>query len=362
MGKIAQRLRLWGEAILSPTKAMLSMQERRSRLGLLKGPDAAVLLRYSSHLGVALLASAAISLSGANLWNERPAARFTQEGESELPLLLHRTIPAVGGDFLVRAPVPKTIVPKRPRQGIITYTVQPGDTLYDLAVKFEINADTIAWANSKLEEHPDFLKLGQKLIIPPVSGVLHTVNKDDTLASIAKEYKVDVSAIITYEHNHLEEPYTLEVGQKVMVPGGKKPYIPRVVYAYKGTIPETARRGTGKFGWPTSGVITQRYWARHRAIDVGAPKGTPIYAADSGYVAMAGWSKSGYGYYIVINHGNGFETLYAHLSWYYIEAGQSVNKGQLIGRIGSTGWSTGPHLHFEIRHQEVQRNPFVYLP
>jgi len=361
MGKIAQRLQLWGEALFSSAKAILRGEERRLTLGLPKRLDTVALWSYSSHLAIAFVVLAAISVNGTNLWEERPASKFPQESEDELPLALPRTIPAVGGNVLIRAPVPKTIIPKRPRQGIITYTVQPGDTLYDLAIKFEVSADTIAWANSKLEEHPDFLRLSQEVIIPPVSGVLHAVKKGDTVASIAKKYKVDVSTITAYEYNHLEEPYTLEVDQKIMVPGGQKPYIPRVVSASRGTIPTTAPQGTGKFGWPTSGVITQRYWARHRAIDIGAPKGTAVYATDSGYVAVAGWSSSGYGYHIAINHGNGFETLYAHLSWYYVEAGQSVKKGQLIGRVGATGWSTGPHLHFEIRQNGVHRNPFIYL-
>ncbi len=360
--KIAERLRLWGEAILSSTKATLSREERKIGLALPMKLDIAAFLRYSSHFAVALLALATVSLSGTNLWEGRTASEFPQESEGEPSLVLPRTIPAIGGNVLIRAPVPRTIIPKRPRQGFITYTVQPGDTLYDLAIKFEISADTIAWANSTLEEHPDFLKLGQELIIPPLSGVLHTVKGGDTLESIAKTYKVDVSTIAACEYNHLEEPYTLEVGQKIMIPGGQKPYVPRTVYASSATVPKTATQGTGQFGWPTSGVITQRYWDRHRAIDIGAPKGTAVYAADSGYVTAAGWSSSGYGYYIVISHGNGFETLYAHLSWYYVEAGQSVNKGLLIGRVGSTGWSTGPHLHFEIRLSGVQRNPFVYLP
>lgn len=264
------------------------------------------------------------------------------------------------------SPTP-TIVPTEepgdlPRREIITYTVQTGDTLYSIAEKFGISADTIMWASGRLEDHPDLLKIGQVLTILPIDGVYHTVVQGDTLESIAQQYKVDTSAIIKCEYNNLESPYNLGLGQKLIVPGGKKPYTPRVVHAYSDPIPEGAAKGTGSFAWPTSGTITQKFWAYHKAIDIGAPTGTAVVAADSGYVVTAGWSEYGYGKYVVIDHGNGFQTLYAHLHTILVEVGQSVGKGERIGSIGATGRATGPHLHFEIRYNGVQRNPFGYLP
>jgi murein DD-endopeptidase MepM/ murein hydrolase activator NlpD len=248
------------------------------------------------------------------------------------------------------------------RSTVITYTVQPGDTVSDIAVKFDISADTVLWANGKLEDNPDLLAVGQELLILPVSGVYHIVAPGETLEDIAAMYKVEPSAIIEFPLNNLAESAELSVGQELIVPGGRKPYVPRRVYAYSGPIPEDAASGTGAFGWPTSGVITQKYWNRHKAIDIGAPKGNSVLAADSGYVIGVGRSDKGYGLHVVIDHRNGFQTLYAHMSVYYVEVGQSVKKGQLIGKVGDTGKATGPHLHFEIVYRGVRRNPFGYLP
>ena len=249
-----------------------------------------------------------------------------------------------------------------PRQEITIYTVQTGDTLYGIAEKFGISADTIMWANGRLEYHPDLLRIGQELTILPIDGVHHTVVQGDTLDSIAQQYKAEISAIIECEYNSVESPYNLSLGQKLIVPGGKKPYQAHVVHVYSGPIPEGATKGTGGFGWPTSGTVTQGFKPMHMAIDIGAPTGTSIVAADSGYVVKTGWSEYGYGKYVVIDHGNGFQTLYAHLHTVLVQVGQSVGKGERIGSMGATGRATGPHLHFEIRHNSIQRNPFGYLP
>ena len=264
---------------------------------------------------------------------------------------------------LSRRVEPHTTIPDRPRLEVITYTVQLGDTVQAIAERFGLEPTTILWANPAVEDAPDLLRIGQEIVILPIDGVYHTVQEGDTLESIAEKYKVDVEAITSCPYNDLEPPdFAIEPGMKLIVPGGEKPYVPRVVTSYTGPIPEGAR-GSGLFQWPVLGYnITQGYWYGHRAIDIGIPEGTAVRAADAGFVSFAGWTDVGYGYLVVIDHANGFATYYAHLSNIYVTAGQAVERGQVIAASGNTGWSTGPHLHFEIRYNGVQQNPLAYLP
>ncbi len=270
----------------------------------------------------------------------------------------------IGGeapDLLLAAVVPHTTIPRRYRIDPITYTVGSGDSVYGIAEQFGVSGETILWANGNLEDNPDYLVDGDVLIILPVSGVYHTVVKGDTLESIAKQYQAKVLDITSYEGNYLQEPYTLTEGQKLIVPGGSKPYKVRHVVAWSGTVPEGAKRGTGSFGFPISGFVSQPYSEYHRALDIAAPKGTPVKACDSGYVAVVGRSDTSYGRYVVIDHGNGYQTLYGHFDVIFVEVGQSVGKGQTIGLCGSTGKSTGPHVHLELILNGVKRNPALFL-
>lgn len=270
----------------------------------------------------------------------------------------------IGGDLpdvLLAAVVPHTTIPRRYRIDPITYTVGAGDSVSSIADKYDVSMETILWANGSLEDNPDFLADGDVLTILPVSGVYHTVVKGDTLESIATQYKAQVEDITSYEGNYLQEPYTITVGQKLIVPGGTKPYQVRHVVEWSGTVPEGAKRGTGEFGYPISGYISQRYSEYHRAMDIAAPKGRPVKASDSGYVALVGRNDKSYGNYVILDHGNGFQTLYGHFDIVYVKVGQSVGKGQTLGLCGSTGKSTGPHVHFEIILNGVKRNPALYL-
>jgi murein DD-endopeptidase MepM/ murein hydrolase activator NlpD len=348
-----------------------------------RGPEGTIsLARLASHVAIVLIVSLVllagrvhlpvweIAQNGDNLADSGPAAGLAENPQ-----------PAPALQALVRAAVPLTTsadrsaqtadaalaVATQPRTAVAQYTVQPGDTLYGIAEKYNVSAETLMWANN-MEANPDLLRLGQELIILPVSGILHTVQKGDTLQSIAKKYSADVAGLLTFPGNALSSEATpLTAGQKLIVPGGSKPRVvvqapaARAV-ARPAAAPGNAPVGRGHFVWPTSGSVTQGYRALHHALDIAAPMGTPVRAADSGYVLIAGWSNDGYGNHIMIDHGNGYVTLYGHLSRIGVQPGQVVQQGDLIGNVGSTGNSTGSHLHFEIRQNSYGLNPYNFLP
>jgi len=343
--------------------------------------------RVITHLTMLLLALAALGLSQLELpWgtiNAIHPLKYTVEddaisaetAEQELALTLPSQLRNIQDDVLVRGAVPRTIIPDRTAKTagqnpaapstpeIKIYSVQSGDTISGIAAKFGLSPETIIWSNPDLERNPDLLSVGQELNILPVDGVYHQVGGGDTIEGIASTFQTDPTLIINFPANHLDpDNLVIQPGQWLVVPGGQKPFRPRAVTAYSGPLPDDAAAGTGIFGWPTSGTITQGYYSYHPGLDIAGWLGAPILAADSGHVVAAGWDNTGYGYRVVVDHGNGFQTLYAHLQSYYVEAGDNVSKGEQIGEMGSTGNSTGPHLHFEIRHGTIQRNPWGFLP
>lgn len=333
-----------------------------SGLGHRVKSDDLILGRYASHLIIILVIAVVLSTGGFGIQDLPKGQAFRLGLVSREPAALVSW--GTGGqedpDFLTRGVAPLTIIPERGRRGVMVYVVQPGDNVSRIAQSFGLRPETVLWSNPELETWPDYITVGQELFILPMDGAYHEVKAGDTLVSVAQRYSVDVSTIVECEYNDLEEPYQLQAGQRLVVPGGTRPLVPRYVRA-TAPPPADAPRGSGSFMWPTSGYLTQGYWLGHQAIDIGAPTGTPILAADTGYVASTGW-MGGYGNYVIVNHGNGFETLYAHLSEIRVIAGQGVQQGHLIGLVGSTGRSTGPHLHFEIRQGGVKRNPLGFLP
>lgn len=318
------------------------------------------LTRIVGHLGLLALVGGAVLLSQVRI-DLSNAASDPLPAVAEARQEIGFGGPELPDDYLPRVAAPLTNIPKRTRREILTYVVQPGDTVSGIAEKFELKPETIMWANAQLENDPDLLTIGEQLAILPVNGVYHTVVAGETFESIAKKYKVDSDAILDNEWNQPKPGDALTVGSKLVVPGGKKPIVQKTVRAYSGAIPESAARGTGNFGWPVSGVVTQKFWTFHQGVDIGAPTGTPVSAADSGFVVFAGWDTTGFGKMILIDHGNGYSTLYGHLDRFAVQVGDSVKKGQLIGRVGSTGRSTGPHVDFRIRQNGVWRNPFGFL-
>lgn len=236
---------------------------------------------------------------------------------------------------------------------ISLYLVQDGDTLSQVAEMFGVSVNTVMWANglkSRKDIHP-----GDTLLILPINGVQHVVKKGDTLAGIAKKYGGDKDEIIAF--NDLADG-ELTVGSTITIPGGELPEEPKPTGVKKGTRVITGGPNiSGYFTFPIPGGVKTQGLHGYNGVDYGAPVGTPVLAAAAGRVITSrfgGWN-GGYGNFIVIEHPNGTQTLYGHLSKISVWQGQSVAKGQVIGKSGNTGRSTGPHLHFEVRGA---RNPF----
>ncbi len=279
-------------------------------------------------------------------------------------------MPVLSDRGLSPAPIPITFRARRPEHNYITYTVQSGDTAIRIADRFGIMEETILGGNSFLSNDAGQLMAGTTIVILPIDGVLHEVVEGDSLDGLSEEYGIPVEDIVAYEPNNLEFPYRLFPGTQILVPGAVREsffWDPPTLVA-SGSSPEAgsgfvvAVPGTGTFVWPVGARrITQHYWYGHQAIDVGLVTGSPLYASDTGTVTYSQWSPFCYGNLIVINHGNGYETFYAHLNGFNVSPGQTVYQGSLIGWTGNTGCSSGPHLHFEIRYNKGRLNPLSYL-
>ena len=257
-----------------------------------------------------------------------------------------------------------TQISDKPRAEIIQYEIQSGDTVSTIAKKFDVSDDTIYWENNITPK--TVLKPGDKLRILPVSGIRHSVTRGETVESIAKKYDVSAQAIVDWPFNTFvnDENFALAVGQSLVVPDGVKPdEVPVAPRQYLAR--QTPDAGTivasGQWVWPTVGRITQFFVWYHPALDIANKEGPAVVAADSGKVIAVISQRYGYGNHIIIDHGNGFQTLYAHLSSFGVTEGQSVGKGSTIGVMGSTGRSTGTHLHFEIRKDGAAVNPLNFL-
>ncbi|MFI5240984.1 MAG: peptidoglycan DD-metalloendopeptidase family protein [Microgenomates group bacterium] len=255
-----------------------------------------------------------------------------------------------------------TLVSSKVRDKVVDYEVQEGDTIKSIAQKFGVDEDTIRWRNNLTG---DKIKVGQTLEILPVTGIGHKVQKGDTVYSIAKKYDTESQAIVDFPFNTFanDETFELAIGQIVIVPDGVKPSEVITSPRIKQITPDAGTVvASGQFAWPTAGTITQRFAWYHQGTDI-ANHGSPnVLAADSGKVVLAGWpDSSGYGNRVIIDHGNGYKTLYGHLSKIYVVQGQTVSRGSAIGQMGSTGRSTGIHLHFEVIQNGVHLNPLNFL-
>ena len=323
-------------------------------------------------------------LKRAGIVTSSPGSNQALDPLSQLPSGEAASLPSMmsasSAETLTRDANLRTIFPSRPRTSILDYTVESGDSVFGIAQKFNLQPESILWANySVLNDDPHLISIGQELLIPPTDGVLYKWKEGDTIDKIAGDLLAEVSDILLWPGNNLDitnpqiPPDTL-----VMVPGGQRefrtwvvPTIPRGAAGVNTSIygpgacdtSAGGAYGTGTFVWPAPNhsLSGNDYWSGHLAIDIAAFTGDPIYAADSGLVVYAGPVGGGYGNMVMIDHGNGYQTLYAHLNTWAVSCGRSVYQGQVIGQAGSTGNSTGPHLHFEIRYYGGFVNPWYLL-
>ncbi|MCD6356551.1 MAG: peptidoglycan DD-metalloendopeptidase family protein [Anaerolineaceae bacterium] len=288
--------------------------------------------------------------------------------------------PAKSYESVERSANPDTVLPAGSRREVVKYTVAAGDSLFGIANQYEIEPETILWANKDiLNDDPHLISIGLDLKIPPVDGILYQWKDGDKLEEIAARYNATVDDILLYPDNNLDMTNpVIEPGSFIMIPNGWRPLKPWVIPVAAGTnagvnaqiagpgscTPSGGNYGTFSFIWPAPyyGKISGNdYWSGHKAIDCMCNLGDPIFASDSGVVIYAGPISGGYGNLVAIDHRNGYLTLYAHLNSISVTCGQSVTQGLPIGTCGSTGNSTGPHLHFEVRQNGGFVNPWHVL-
>jgi murein DD-endopeptidase MepM/ murein hydrolase activator NlpD len=256
------------------------------------------------------------------------------------------------------------------------HPVAEGETLSGIAEQHGLSVDYLIWNNPEAASDPNLLLIGEELLIPASPGIVYDVRLGDTIYDIAARYSIDPNAVIEYAPNKLNTPDVILEGAVLLLPGAVPP---APVVTPEAAIPEepapaaapaavvrqpSAVVSTGLI-WPVAGTLWggfgPRWGSFHKGIDIGAPYGTAVTAAGGGQVVLA-TSGGGYGNYIVVRHGDGVETLYAHLSAIYVSLGQYVGQGEVIGAVGCTGWCTGNHLHFEVHVGGYPVNPLIYLP
>jgi murein DD-endopeptidase MepM/ murein hydrolase activator NlpD len=280
--------------------------------------------------------------------------------------------------FIARKIELKTNIPAdKPRYTLEEYRVKRGDSVFAIAESFKIKPETILWANyDVLQDSPDSLRPGQVLKIPPTDGIYYQWKENDTIEKVAKEYKTTVDDILNYPGNDIDLTNPkIASGSWVMLPKGEREFVqwlvPTVAKGKSGTSPTGGNScpdgavGGGGFTWPADAhtLSGNDYWSGHLGIDIAAGEGATVYAADSGVVTMAaGGYNYGYGNVVQIDHGNGYSTVYAHLSAIFVSVCQSVSQGQQIATAGNTGNSQGAHLHFEVRQGGGFINPWFVLP
>lgn len=288
------------------------------------------------------------------------SSRFVSGGEVDPDYLSYTS------DIIPNVNTTTTTIPEsRKRTEPFEYTVVSGDTLSGIGEKFKISVDALKYVNNLTDY--SVLKVGQKVTIPPISGLIHKVEDGDTLESIAEKYDVPAQAIADF--NYILDTSNLAVGTELVIPGAKVPQpiiiTPSVpTFTPGGGIAPQATPSKNFCVWPTTvRIITQYFSWYHNGVDIATPTGRgmpPIFACDDGTVTRAGWDPWGLGLHVRIDHGGGYETVYGHMSQLNVSYGQRVSRGEVIGVMGSTGRSTGPHVHFTVNYYGVSQNPLDY--
>ena len=267
------------------------------------------------------------------------------------------------GSALLKPEFSSLVAAKAQRDKPLEYLVKDGDTLGTIAANFGLKVQTILWENNLTKL--SLIRPGQKLVILPTDGVSHKVVAADNLDKIAKRYKADKTKIIDF--NNLADERDIQVGQILIIPEGQAYFSPPVSQPRLAPIQQifeepAEQPAPGKMLWPNGcHRITQYFSWRHTGVDIACVAGTPIRAADDGVVSQVLYQNTGYGHHVDIDHGGGKMTRYGHMTEIYVKPGQSVQRGQVLGLEGSTGASTGPHLHFEVRFNNKVYNPLNYI-
>ena len=322
------------------------------------------------------------------------AAELKAVGEPQAVLasaemaLVQAAEPAVEADAIQRETNLDTVLPMRARTEIVSYTVQAGDNLFSIAERFNLQPETVLWSNRyTIGDDPHFIYPGQELLIAPVDGTLHRWSAGEGLNGVAEFYGVSPDVIVSYPGNHLSADTlgdysspNIAPGTMLVVPGGKGEFAdwrtPRITReepatavnvgpgactgSYDGVV------GTLQFLWPVQTHSLSGYdfapSANHYGIDIAGNIGDSVTAADNGVVVYAGWNDWGYGEMVVVDHGSGWQSLYAHLASVDVVCGQEVYAGDVLGSMGESGTADGVHLHFELRNDEYGRvNPWDFL-